>query len=154
MQTEQAQHDSGKVFQKAKRGRPRLMEPESEKMQRSIFGPEQTHRSFHNFHYCVRALGTLRPKETPARWSWLFGAKGDNFRLRQTTVAQLGRTRNPEAMAVFADRLCQLKPRTADAVKMLRGWEDSWQSIAAVSIVRGVEVDAAPIARKVCGWGG
>lgn len=116
--------------EKKKRGRPRLFHPEYEKVIRR--GREYTDiRTIYNQEYETRAFTVLglSPKNPPDfPFSWL----GDESKIevgksrrcgfRKTILSELGRIDNDSNLIEAAKEICRLKPKTQDAVKMIRGW--------------------------------
>lgn len=82
----------------------------------------QTLRGKQNHWYVMEALRVL--KHDPA-CAWL-GIERDAMtagtaKMRRTILAELGRLRDdPESLRAIAHQVCELKPRTADAVAMIR----------------------------------
>lgn len=130
MKAEKKEAFSENFSEKKKRGRPRLWHPEYEKFIRRGRQFCDT-RTLHNEDYeahAVKVLG-LSPDNPPDfPFSWL----GDNSRLeigksgrrayRKTILAQLGRFKNKTKLIKAATEICRLKPKTQDAIKMIRGW--------------------------------
>jgi hypothetical protein len=116
--------------EKGKRGRPRLMQPELEKRIREE-KPYTDLRTLHNEHYEARAFRILglspnNPPDFP--FSWL----SDNSKVelglskrrghRKTILAELGRIADKKNLIEAATEICLRKPKTQDAIKLIRGW--------------------------------
>lgn len=130
MNEEKKEALSENFSEKKKRGRPRLWHPELEEIIRRDKQFCDT-RTLHNEEYEARAVAVLglspdNPPEFP--FSWL----GDNSRLevgksgrrayKKTILAELGRFKNKNKLINAARVICRLKPKTQEAIKMIRGW--------------------------------
>lgn len=110
------------VPQKARRGRPRLFDPEEE----AIFGtcyPDLTHRRKQNFSHYLHALTTLwpfldngdeAPRDPRFEFLWNDGAP------RETTLEAIGRLRDPDAMRTIAAEVSEQKLPARVAVPRIR----------------------------------
>ena len=80
----------------------------------------------------------MTPKSAK-RWGWLMGVgeNGGKAHARKSILFQLGRTRCPIALKVFAEELCRLKPTATEAVKLIRRWQEWRDSFAAMYIADG-----------------
>lgn len=116
---------------KRTRGRPKLFDAETAAMLRKLGEiPETaTARTLQNWMYFGR--GVTLANSSPAL-AWLL-PNGSCYK-KKTLLSQLGRCRNKTAQAIFADRLCKLKPRTEDGIRLIRQWEARYQAIAAAHI--------------------
>jgi len=125
------------------RGRPREIDRATlDAVYRELGGSHVTQRTKENSLYMVTALHTLcgdhptspRPANLK-RWAWLLRPDGNETHQRNTILSQLGRVSDERALKIFADRLCQLKPRASEAVRLLREW-DSQRTFLLVSLAR------------------
>lgn len=138
----------GKYFPKMRRGRPSMLSAEQEQMFRQFVGipDDATHRTVQNGFYWGRALGVLGgaspSDEDQKRWGWLLRTNGH---CRKSIVSQLGRVRCEIALRIFADRLCELRPKAQEAVQMVRRWNERRDNMLACQIVEGkVSEDEIP----------
>ncbi len=67
----------------------------------------------------TRALETLCD-DPEGRFQWLCDPVTQVIRVG--ILAELGRIGDPDAMCAIAARICELKPRTGEAVAMIRRW--------------------------------
>src|SRR5437016_4668522 len=107
--------------EKPKRGRPRLYPAAYE----AVFRIDaKHHRSGTNGFYRSHALNALGfgqddvSAEARERYSWLFDLQADS--MKRTILAELGQVGNAEAIRTYAGQLCEMKPKTREAVLMLR----------------------------------
>lgn len=134
----------GKDFpktEKRQRGRPRLYSVENETRFRNegMDGRPATSRTVQNVSYAASAMnvlcdgvgvGIVSPTNT---LGWLLRPKSNGVAcIRWSIMHQLGRTRCPIALKVFAEELCRLKPTATAAVRMIREWQARLDGIAAV----------------------
>lgn len=111
-----------------KPGRPRVLAPEYEQALQQLFPDVQSHRHLQNVACRQRALVLL--SDDPAyRWLCDPEAMQQGKRLspsqkawRPTILAELGRIPDDQDLKAMAGRICQLKPRTKDAVLLIRRW--------------------------------
>lgn len=130
MKAEKKETISENFSEKKKRGRPRLLRPDDEQTYRRS-QPSCDIRTLHNQDYEVRAMRVLglnkvNPPDYP--FSWL----GDRSKIkadvsarrfyRKTILAELGRFKSDKKLIKAATEICRLKPKTQDAIKMIRGW--------------------------------
>jgi hypothetical protein len=128
---------SENIFQKAKPGRPRTLDAEAERRTRRFLDlPVETLRTVQNkLHLgtaasilCDGGLGQVT-KKSAKRWGWLLRPTSDGLvHPRMSIASQLGRC-HKDAVPIFADRLCELKPRAADAIPLLREWQRKFEGI-------------------------
>lgn len=109
------------------RGRPRKYPREGLAIIQRHFPSTTRERTLHNWVYRYDAVKVLigdagSRANNVKRWDWLLR---DDYP-RKTIVSQLGRVGNEQAIKIFADKLCELKPRAREAVKLLRLWEDDF----------------------------
>jgi hypothetical protein len=113
------------------RGRPRLHDRgmiEGVCHKAANFAPDQvTQRTKENFYFYANMLSTLSSSvDNLKRWAWLLRPNQcGETRSRKCIMSQLGRVADEAARAIFADRLCELKPTTREAIKLLREWEEN-----------------------------
>ncbi len=124
---------SAKIPEKKKRGRPSILTfPNDEKYLRGI-GENRVKdiRTLHNLHYQARAtrlLGLAKTDHPKFPYHWLTNPAGQVFgksmqsTYKATIIAELGRIKDKDDMKSAAKEICRLKPKTKDAVKMIRGW--------------------------------
>jgi len=114
-------------IEKRKRGRPGAISKEIEDIMSSLAGFDNKHsrRSRLNLYYTHIALDVLGHGEIP-EFGWLANQeamwRGEPKSWRPTILCEIGRCEDPETMKVVARRICELKPRTHDAVTMIRRW--------------------------------
>jgi hypothetical protein len=113
---------SEKFSEKPKRGRPTSFSPTAELMFRQMgIGSEcTTRRGKMNRWHAQRAFGVLHGD---ARFTWLADWEEmhtGNNRARWSILAELGRLRDADTIAIMALRICELKPKTTDAIAMIR----------------------------------
>jgi len=147
----------GKDFPKLdrrKRGRPRLLDPEYEReIMRGFVMQNQpaTNRTVHNRYYHGHALATLKDAGafSDPNLTWLLRPDDNgHMHIRLSISEQLGRTAHPVALRVFAEALCVHKPRAVDAVRLLRRWEDWYQTLAALAIIDHKKFTVERLARQ------
>src|SRR5262245_22727326 len=97
------------------RGRPRVMTRVDRLMLENINGNAKSERSLQNTHYRIRAMAFLRDDD---RFKWLFDEEAGTW--QRGILAELGRLQDGETIKAYAARICELKPKTKDAIVMLR----------------------------------
>lgn len=111
-------------FSENRRGRPVVMSAEDEAILNAfgLFTECHTRRSKLNVFYRQRAIGILKDGD----YKWLFdesaimkGTDGKKH-IQPTILTELGRIDDDEAMRDVALQICKLKPKTRDAVLMIR----------------------------------
>ena len=113
---------SEKFSEKPKRGRPPAMPAEWERLmvRAGAFGDAKSRRSHVDFWYVCGAISALEDTghgfQEP--YAWLVNDKN----IRKTVLAELGRIQDEEAIRLCAAKICELKPKTKDAVAMIRRW--------------------------------
>lgn len=141
----------GKDFPKIetpKRGRPRLMDPlEAHNWRTNVRdGEPGTLRTIQNWHYYGQAALALCdgqtksvPPECAKRFGWLLrlDETGGRICARKSILFQLGRTRCPIALKIFAEDLCRLKPTATEAVTLIRCWQSRRDGLAALYLAEG-----------------
>jgi hypothetical protein len=118
--------------EKPKRGRPRVMDDTTRALYNSMY-PDLTERQKQNLQYRAHAIHMLRLLEADSnpRLSWLFDrekfqhAEANQSRLDSTVykhgiLAELGRIEDEGEMLEAALYLCELKPKTKDAIVSIR----------------------------------
>jgi hypothetical protein len=109
-----------------KRGRPAVVSAELEATFTALglFTNCHTRRSKVNVFYRQRALSVLRDGD----FKWLFdevaimAETGGDKHWRPVILTELGRIEDEDAMQRIAAELCETKPKTRDAVLMVRRW--------------------------------
>lgn len=146
---------SENIFQKSKRGRPTTWDhAEIERIYDDLALAPVGERSRLNLWLSHLGAKCLLRKESDfrrprsiivKRWGWLlrFDKHGDPHP-RVTMTAQLGRIKCPLAVRIFADRLGELKPATAQALKLIRKWED-WRGTRLVNLLWDLSGDQTPL---------
>jgi hypothetical protein len=109
---------------KQKKGRPRLLNCDMEAILKSSFSENKTHRSLQNKFYLLRSFRLI--KSDPAL-GWLY-QEGES--IRATILSELGRIDRDEDLLTLARELCALKPKTRDAIILIRTFRKSKQVIA------------------------
>jgi hypothetical protein len=100
---------------KPKRGRPRRWPADFEMLSKFMVGEGKSPRHLRDMAYLNRAMFALR--DDSDRFGWLFPPTG---RWRRSLLAELGRIDDPEEMAAVADMICEHKPTTKKAIKIIR----------------------------------
>jgi len=102
-----------------KRGRPRKYSTDTIAVMRGLWGPMSS-RTLRKRTAMQLAFGALLGEGEPRRFlpefAWLW-RHGD---LRLEILAELGQLEDREAIRAVAARICGLRPRTKDALRMLR----------------------------------
>ncbi len=115
---------------KPQRGRPRAVEPAIEALyeQLGLYDGKYSRRARVNVHYKRRALACLVFNRSDAEsFKWIADStekarQGKIKPWRETILSELGRIENESDMRAIALQLCELKPKTKDAVDMIRRW--------------------------------
>jgi|TARA_B100001964_G_C14051899_1_gene517404 hypothetical protein len=109
------------VSEKRKRGRPPTFTPEYRALMKAFFPDVQTRRGMTNVLYQQQALGLLRDD---ARFKWLVDKDkmiaGEPNAWKPSILAELGRISDEETLKVVALRVCEVKPKTKDAIAEIR----------------------------------
>jgi hypothetical protein len=107
--------------EKRRRGRPPVFDPGYRAAIGSLFNEVKTHRGKTDCLYRQRAFNLL---EKDGRFAWVAdGAKarsGSPDAWKPSILVELGRIPNDEDLKVIALRICELKPKTKEAVSMIR----------------------------------
>jgi hypothetical protein len=107
-------------IQKRKRGRPRRFSEIEMKLARWQ-ADARTERHHQNIAYQTRAVAELTKDK---RFAWLCDepamTRGDAHSWKPTILMELGRVADPADMKAIAGHLCEQKPKTHDAVAMIR----------------------------------
>lgn len=112
-------------FSESKTGRPTVISDTEAATYRALGLLDGTHsrRSLLNVHYRQRALSLLVDFDS---FQWLIDGdkmrRGEANAWRQTILTELGRIADEETMRAVALQLCALKPKTKDAVLMVRSF--------------------------------
>lgn len=121
---------SENISEKPRRGRPRLLSKELEQIAIFKDGPYCSPRTHQNGHYEIRALRVLdiTGDQLPEEYRWLMDpdkqreGRSERQGYRKTILAELGRIDDDECLQAVAKRICELKPKTRDAILMIRRW--------------------------------
>jgi len=107
--------------QKRKRGRPPVFDPGYRAAMKTIFPDIKTHRGMTDSLYRGRAINLLTKD---GRFAWVAdGARmkaGAPGAWKPSILVELGRIPNDEDLKAVALRICELKPKTKEAVAMIR----------------------------------
>ena len=107
--------------EKVKRGRPPVFGPTSRAFIGDLFPDVKTYRGQSDLLYRQRAFNLL---SKDGRFAWIAdGVKaeaGSPGAWRPSILVELGRIPKSETMKAVAMRVCELKPKTKDAVAMIR----------------------------------
>jgi hypothetical protein len=107
---------------KTKRGRPPVLDPQQVARLRGFFPDIRTVRGLQGRANALRAMNVL--DHAPA-FNWLCSTKeavsAGQGKLRFTILSELGRVEDDDLKAL-ARQLCQERPRSKDAVAMIRRW--------------------------------
>jgi len=125
---------------KGARGRPRVLSVDYEKMieQHGLFEGNFSRRGRINVFYRQRALTCLiyQNEEEAGLFEWIADGeamkRGAAKSWRQTILCELGRITDEVAMRSIAKQLCELKPKTRDAVIMIRQYRTGKKSVGSV----------------------
>ena len=113
------------VTEKPKRGRPRSTPPDWDLIMRRV-GQTGTPRTLVNFYYTSRAMAVLNlksiPEDDPLRWLYdpTLAAHNERAGFKQTILSELGRIPDDQLLRAVALQVCELKPKTRDAIIMIR----------------------------------
>ncbi|MGA7770468.1 MAG: hypothetical protein WCA27_30070 [Candidatus Sulfotelmatobacter sp.] len=134
-------------------GRPRLFPKEKEAEYREMYLVREgsTLRTLQNRMNWAHALRVLcdGPMATviSQRWVWLLRPNRYGVaESRETILSELGRVKQDEALKVFADALCERKPRAQHAIRMLRRWRNAFDFLLSYD-PWNLEVDYAELAK-------
>jgi len=116
-------------------GRPPVFPSEYLEKLAVIYPDVKTHRHRVNLAYLARSMKLL--KDDP-RFKWLIdperAIRGEPGSFRRGILCELGRIDNEDTVRVIALKICELRPKTKDAVVMIRRWRtrtvpagDLWQ---------------------------
>ena len=106
---------SENVFQKARRGRPKLLTGIQAEVAAAVAPNVTTERGRQNALYGIMAMQALG--DDP-RFAWLHDRERRFARL--TILSELGRVRNPQTLLALALGICERKPRTRAAIGLIR----------------------------------
>lgn len=108
-----------------KRGRPPKIDAMSKGIIRAWFPDLKSSRARNDAYYFLRAFKTLLP-DTPRDGIEWFGNRKDieagKVDARVAIMTELGRIADDEEMYEVALEICRLKPKSKDAVVMIRAW--------------------------------
>jgi hypothetical protein len=113
-----------------KRGRPTVFD-DADRAAIPAIGQDVGPRQLANRLYCVRAIDVLAKAKQPERFKWLCppldndyqptGIERDGF--KPTILSELGRlSDDPMLVEELALQLCEVKPKTTEAVATLRNY--------------------------------
>ncbi len=109
------------VSEKRKRGRPPTFSPELRARIAHWYSDIKSHRGITDAMYRLRALGLLTDD---ARFKWLVDKDkmiaGEPNAWKPSILAELGRISDEETLKVVALRVCEVKPKTKDAIAEIR----------------------------------
>jgi len=111
-------------FSEKKRGRPKVLDGENEKVMESVYYDAKSRRSLLNKHYSLIAFRILTSdqKVLPG-YEYLFGGNDlNNANPKETILTELGRLKDPELIRVFAQKICEDKMKTKQAVQQIRDY--------------------------------
>ena len=107
---------------KRRRGRPRIIDKETEALVEQFFPHIRTRRGKQNIDYQMYASSVL--KNDP-RFFWVVGNKEMHW--KPIILTELGRCLSAEVIKTFALKICELKPKSKDAVALIRIWRTGKQ---------------------------
>ena len=106
---------------KPRRGRPRAFKAASLLPLREANPDVYTDRGMQNKAYAAIAMRTLM---NDSRFAWVCDIEalkeGRPKALKHGILAELGRFLYPETIKMYAERICELRPKTKNAITMLR----------------------------------
>ena len=106
--------------EKRQRGRPPIFTPEHRARIQVYFPDVKTHRGITDCIYRIRAIGLLADD---ARFSWVADrakmSAGDGG-WKPSILTELGRIWDEEVLKEIALNICELKPKTKEAVAIIR----------------------------------
>ena len=99
------------------RGRPPIMDAAAVAQIEKFFPHIKTRRGMQDLEYRTFAVFALKDD---ARFIWVMGEKGTNG--KPAILSELGRCFLPNTIQTAALKICELKPKTKDAVTLIRSW--------------------------------
>jgi len=106
-----------------KRGRPPVMDKTEENIASILTPNVTTRRGKLNSYYRLIAFSVLH--DDP-RFSWLVDKETE--KMKSTILTELGRIYVPEVIKIAALKICELKPRTKEAIALIRSWRTGKKS--------------------------
>lgn len=110
-----------------KGGRPKRITSELRRVVDFAVGnPNATERTRHNKLFQMRAMNALGldVDNPPAAYLWIWGRphvpRHGDHKVKWTVLAELGRIEDDDTLRAVAARVCELKPKTREAVQMIR----------------------------------
>jgi hypothetical protein len=125
-------------FPKKRRGRPRVFNPEMEAILRGSFS-DKTQRGIQNKFYLLRAFRLVQ--NDPAL-KWLYDKEAET--IKSVILSELGRITSDTDLLNMAREICNLKPRTRDAVLLIRAFRKSEKTLAPTVSERPVRLSDPP----------
>ncbi len=116
-------------FSKSRTGRPRVIQGAELKsvVDLATGNPNASERTRQNKFYQLRAMNLLDLSLDDGAeylYPWIWGRphepKPGDHKVRWTILAELGRIEDAETMRAVAARICELKPPTREALRMIR----------------------------------
>jgi hypothetical protein len=101
-----------------KRGRPLILTPEQKAMIEKVYPDLTTSKSIQNKWYLVRASNVIRGHED---LKWLFDR--ETHFIRETILTELGRIKDDVDLLSLAREVCELKPTSREAIRLIRNWK-------------------------------
>jgi hypothetical protein len=112
--------------EKRKRGRPPVMADHDEALVSYCAPDVRTRRGKLDVFYRQRALGILAIRTKDKRFAWVADRAAIEAETKDAwkpgILSALGRIPNDEDLKAVALRVCELKPKTKDAIAMIRRW--------------------------------
>ncbi len=111
--------NSETASEKPKRGRPRRFSRDGEAVMLGLYS-DKGERQRGNIAYMILAVQRLQrhPDFDAGAFRWLWNPGKDD--LKHTILSELGRIEDDGEMVLVARDLCAMKPKTKDAVTMIR----------------------------------
>jgi len=125
---------SEKQGQARKRGRPAVLDEATIEVARRFFPEVQSERGLRDVAYRLQAINVLTED---AAFAWLADSKtmmedGDGGWKPGilTELGRLGHSHGVETMKAIARQLCEFKPKTKEAIAMIRRWRSGLATAA------------------------
>jgi hypothetical protein len=114
---------------KRSRGRPPLIDPVLSVFWQELNPGARSRRSLLNTYYFMRAVGILIGGESGetrrTEFQWLIDESKPTIQsARRRIMIELGRIEEAEALLTIARHICELKPKSAAAITMIRRWRN------------------------------
>lgn len=104
--------------EKRGRGRPPIMDKATEAQVERFFPQIRTRRGKQNIDYQMYASSVLK---NDSRFFWIVG-NNKEMHWKPIILTELGRCLSAEVIKNFALKICELKPKSKDAVALIRSW--------------------------------